>query len=249
MNKITFLLLLFIPALVFGQNDYVLEKKETLKIKKRDKVGVLSHKFSVELFFNLGVEENKSVPSGFVDSLNKHVNVNINGGNAIGAACTYQLNNKIDIELGYNYVASGMEAGYFKNGYGCFERNIITPIISYSPLSYKNITLKFKGGINYAFTNKIIVDFDLPIGKTKIVYDYGKSTGFLLASELKFRTNKKLSPKAGVLYTWNNYDLTNGAVNGQKINPVQIPVNTQNFKSSSVYVYFSLAFNFSIDEK
>ncbi len=249
MNKIVFLLLLFIPTLGFGQDDYVLEEKKTVKPIKIEKVNDFGHKFSIETFFSLAMNENEAVPSGLLDSLNNHVNVNINGGSAIGIACTYQLNNKIDVQLGYNYVASGMESGYFDSGYGCFERNCITPTISYSPFTYNNTTLKLKGGINYVFKNAIIVDFDLPAGNTKIVYDYGKSTGALLATELKFRTNKKLSPKAGFIYTWNKFDITDGIFNGQKINPSFIPNATKSFNSISLYMYFSLAINFSLKEK
>jgi hypothetical protein len=248
MNKISFILLFFIPILGFGQDDYVREAKKPLKPIKIERQNKLEHKFTVETYFSFSINESEAVPTGMKDSLNNDVNVNINGGNAIGINCTYQLNNKIDIELGYNYVASGMESGYFDTGYGCFERHSITPIISYSPFSYKNSKFKVKGGINYVFKNAIILDFDLPTGNSRITYDYGKSTGILLASEVAFRTNKKLSPKAGFSYTWNKYDLIEGVYNGNQLSPNIIPNATKSFVSSSLYIYFSLAITFSLKE-
>jgi hypothetical protein len=243
-----FLLILFLPSIGFGQDDYVIGKNESLRKKNLQKENGLTHNFSAIISFTASINENESVPSGLIDSLNNHVNVNINGGNAIGVSIAYEINNKMDIELGYNYVASGMEDGYFKSGYGCFERNILTPVITYSPFNLKNYHFQFKGGVNYVFKNAIIIDFDLPSGQTKIIYDYGKSTGFLLASEYEFRSKKLLSPRIGVLYTWNKFDLTKGTLNGQTLKPSWVPDNTNSFISRSLFIYFSLAINLRLKE-
>jgi hypothetical protein len=248
MNKLVFLLILFLPTIGFGQDDYVIEKKTPLRKNNIKKENEILHKFSIAISFSASVNESESVPSGLLDSLNNHVNVNINGGNSIGLSIAYQLNNKMDIELGYNYVASGMEDGYFESGYGSFERNILTPMITYAPFNLKNHHFQFKGGINYVFKNAIIIDFDLPAGQTKIIYDYGKSTGFLLASEYEFRSTKLLSPRIGVLYTWNQFEFTEGTLNGQALSPKWVPDNTNSFRSSSLFLYFSLAINLKVKD-
>ena len=237
-----FLFIFFLPAIGFGQNDYVIEKEAVSTIITKPEE-IISHKFSASIFLGLSVNENESVPSGLVDSLGNHVNVNINGGSAIGASIAYQINNKMDIELGYNYVASGMEDGQFENGYGCFERNTLIPILTYAPFTLKNHTFRFKAGVNYVFKNAIVIDFDLPTGNNRIVYNYGKSIGYLLATEYEFRSKKTLSPRVGIFYNWNKFAITEGTFDGQPLRPSWVPDDTNNFKSSNLFLYFSLAIN------
>lgn len=248
MNKIIFLLILLLPCISFGQDDYVLEKKESTFTKILDKKNEVLHKLSFALLLSASVNESESVPSGLLDSNNNNVNVNINGGNAIGISITYLLNNRMNIELGYNYVVSGMENGYFDNGFGYFERNTLTPILSYAPFTLEKHNFLMKGGINYVFKNAIIIDFDLPTGNTKLTYDYGKSIGFLMAAEYEFRSKKTLSPRVGILYSLNQFKFIKGTINGRHMRPRFVPNSTNSFESNSLFIYFSLAINLKIRE-
>ena len=232
MNKIIFLLILLLPSIGFGQDDYVLEKKESSSTKILDKKNEVLHKLSFALLLSASVNESESAPSGLLDSNNN--NVNINGGNAIGISIIYLLNNRMSIELGYNYVVSGMEDGYFDNGFGYFERNTLTPILSYSPFTLEKHNFLMKGGINYVFKNAIIIDFDLPTGNTKLTYDYGKSIGFLMSAEYEFRSKKTLSPRVGILYSWNQFKFIKGTINGQNMIPRLVPNSTNSFESNKL---------------
>lgn len=239
------ILIVLLPMIGLGQDDYVLEKKQTLPtslIKKKP----LNEKFWLAVSLGGSVNEKNGVPTGFKDSLNNDVNVIINGGSAVTFSLGYRLKEKIDLEVSYNYVASGMEGGYFPNGYGCFERHSLIGVLKYSPFNLNNHKFLLVAGINYVFKPTIKTDFDVQPSNTRIIYNYRRSIGPLFAAEYEFRSKKRISPRIGFKYVWNEFDLIDGTLNGNKIPGKFIDSKTLGFNSSSLFLYFTLAINFEI---